>query len=527
MQACVCVLCAFLLAGGCGADLATPHWFEGQHADHFSTATETWRQRYYMQDVHFGGPGSPIFVIMGGEGGIPPEVGIFYPWISEVLAKTHRALVLEPEHRFYGESLPFGNRSFEKEHLAVMNSQQALADAAEFIRYHQRARNCTARGTPGYCPVLTIGGSYPGFLSAMMRLRYPAVVDMAYAASAPMKFYSQQVGQYDYYTRVTESAERSLPGCQSAVLEAFVKLEDLFAASSFQTLVDYFELCSPLPPSVVGDKEQLQDNLLFLAQQTFANLNMANYPPDNRTGLHTTCAGFVAASAKGGSAPVDAIRSLLLTETQATATMFRSGNAHIARRPSALRRPDGRCFDLAAQLPAGAEPTARCGDWSGCGRGSDGEMWDYQTCTFEVEHIGFGSPGQMFPSRPWTMEWLSSHCARRFGRQPQPKALTDLWGLTEEELRAQASRIVFTNGLNDGWSVGGILHSLAPEKGLLSINLPNGAHHSDLSHGFGNDTPDVQAAHVKLIALVGSWIEEVKHEQGEHGREIASEAVVV
>lgn len=41
------------------------------------------------------------------------------------------------------------------------------------------AANCTAeRGQPGYCPVVTVGGSYPGFLSAMMRLRYPAVVDM-------------------------------------------------------------------------------------------------------------------------------------------------------------------------------------------------------------------------------------------------------------------------------------------------------------------------------------------------------------
>ena len=27
-------------------------------------------------------------------------------------------------------------------------------------------------GTPGYCPVITVGGSYPGFLSAMMRVRY-------------------------------------------------------------------------------------------------------------------------------------------------------------------------------------------------------------------------------------------------------------------------------------------------------------------------------------------------------------------
>ena len=49
------------------------------------------------------------------------------------------------------------------------------------------------------CPVLTFGGSYPGFLSAMMRIRYPAVVDFAYAASAPINFYAQHVDEYAYY----------------------------------------------------------------------------------------------------------------------------------------------------------------------------------------------------------------------------------------------------------------------------------------------------------------------------------------
>jgi len=173
------------------------------------------------------------------------------------------------------------------------------------------------------------------------------------------------------------------------------------------------------------------------------------------------------------------------------------------------------CFDLAAHLPSGYSATARCGDWSGCGNSHDGEMWDYQTCSFEVEQIGFGSAKQMFPDRPWTKEWLREHCQRRFGTQPQPLALQSLWGFDGENLKAQASRIVFTNGLNDGWSVGGILTDLSPERGLLAINLPNGAHHSDLAHDFGEvDTPDVQAAHAKLIAVIGQWLKDVRSELG-------------
>ncbi len=119
-----------------------------------------------------------------------------------------------------------------------MNTQEALADAAALIRDTQQKRNCTeSRGTDSYCPVLVLGGSYPGFLAAMMRMRYPAVVDMAYASSAPLRFYSQEVSQYEYYAKVTESAERSMKGCAGVMLfremwGAFVslKLEELKAS---------------------------------------------------------------------------------------------------------------------------------------------------------------------------------------------------------------------------------------------------------------------------------------------------------
>ena len=51
------------------------------------------------------------------------------------------------------------------------------------------------------------------FVFERLRLRYPGVVDGAYAASAPMLFYAQRVDQYAYYQRVTDSAERAVPGC--------------------------------------------------------------------------------------------------------------------------------------------------------------------------------------------------------------------------------------------------------------------------------------------------------------------------
>lgn len=90
---------------------STPFWFQ-QKVSHFSASNATYWQRYYINEEHWAGPGNPIFVIMGGEGGISPETGIFYPWVTDILAKEYRGLVIQPEHRFYGESLPFGNASY-------------------------------------------------------------------------------------------------------------------------------------------------------------------------------------------------------------------------------------------------------------------------------------------------------------------------------------------------------------------------------------------------------------------------------
>ena len=104
-------------------------------------------------------------------------------------------------------------------------------------------------------------------------------------------------------------------------------------------------------------------------------------------------------------------------------------------------------------------------------------MWDYETCTLLVEQIGVNvrsdtlasssealkelcvAQGKTdpFPPRVWSLDWLTKHCQRRFGVTPQPRLLADKWGVSAAALaKSGASKIVFTNGLNDGWSAGGI-----------------------------------------------------------------------
>lgn len=139
---------------------APPRFYHQQRVDHFGTSAATFSQRYYLNDTQWQ-PGSPLLVIIGGEGAVPPSQGFFYPFVVDVLAPMMKALVIQPEHRFYGESLPFGAASFQtSNNLRLLTPQQALADTVSLIRATQAERNCSqSRKSPGYCPVFTIGGS--------------------------------------------------------------------------------------------------------------------------------------------------------------------------------------------------------------------------------------------------------------------------------------------------------------------------------------------------------------------------------
>ena len=268
--------------------------------------------------------------------------------------------------------------------------------------------------------------------------------------------------QYAYYAIVTKSAERAHSGCANSVRAAL----SLVSSANASTLVDKLNLCTPLPAYIsrAGDAK-LRDELLMVYMYSFAGLNMGNYPPVASTGLAKACSLFVStvqeeafgeptrAQGDGGWAALRAF----LSRGYAAASQRRHGmfgrspfsKEDAGSQHSAVQR-SSQCFDLGSQLPAGPNGTVSCADWSGCGVGSNGESWDYETCKFLVEPIGTNGVSDMFPARAWTSDWLKAHCQARFGVTPAPTVLVDEWGFDAAGLRTGgASRILFTNGLND------------------------------------------------------------------------------
>ena len=159
------------------------------------------------------------------------------------------------------------------------------------VKVQQKAYECsTDRQSPNYCPVVTVGASYPGFLSAMMRLVHSDVVDIAYASSAPLPLYAQDVDQFAYFDKITQSADFASSGCAAAVkatlleVQADLLLNDKEEPDSL-TNAKRLGICAshkhPLPAYIQSNK-MLWHEVEYAVAANFADFNMATRKPNDK-----------------------------------------------------------------------------------------------------------------------------------------------------------------------------------------------------------------------------------------------------
>ena len=74
-------------------------------------------------------------------------------------------------------------------------------------------------------------------------------------------------------------------------------------------------------------------------------------------------------------------------------------------------------------------------------------------------------------------------------------------------------RSVVSNGGLDPWSGGGVLKDLSPS--LVSILIPEGAHHLDLRASNPNDPPSVTSAREREKSIIKQWIAEYQQTSAE------------
>jgi hypothetical protein len=241
-----------------------------QRYDHANAELNgTWAQKYFIDQKNWAGADKlgPIIFGCGGEGGIDAEFFDSHYGLMNTMAEQFGGLKLMMEHRFYGDSLPFGEQSFENspDRLGLLSMENALGDYAALISAVKREIGCFD------CPVLALGGSYPGMLTAYFRYKYPSIVDMGLPASAALFMNSPMTPQYAYYDIITKAAAKIDPKCPGAVRSMFTGL----AAATPEQRTKELSLCYPASTAVEGS----WDDLEFWTAQLFAGLGMGNYPP--------------------------------------------------------------------------------------------------------------------------------------------------------------------------------------------------------------------------------------------------------
>ncbi len=234
--------------------------------DHFGfeSTVGKFKMRYLVDDTHWTGKG-PILFYTGNEG----DIWSFYNntgFVTDTLAKALGGLVIFAEHRYFGETMPFGDKSFDNENLRYLTVLQALADYAIFLTDYKSANKIDV-------PVYAFGGSYGGMLASWMRMKYPHIIHGAIAASAPILYFRGGASEEGFFKVITQDFESQDSRCSDIIRDAFaVLLAHRKNETSYQKLSERFTTCEPI------EKPEDIDALLALLNAGISYMAMTDYP---------------------------------------------------------------------------------------------------------------------------------------------------------------------------------------------------------------------------------------------------------
>lgn len=204
--------------------------------DHFNSQnTAEWTLRYFaVTDYYI--PGGPILIFLGGNQPIRTSMVDESSLIYD-MAREMNGAVYAFESRFYGQS--WVTEDVSTENLRFLNTDQILADLAEFVRYLKTEvlKNEDAR-------VMVSGSEYGGSLATWFRVRYPHLADAAWSSSgwntANMDFqeFAEAWGQ--------SLIEYGSQECYNDIFVAFHVMQNLLDAGLGDVLYEKLNICSPI-----------------------------------------------------------------------------------------------------------------------------------------------------------------------------------------------------------------------------------------------------------------------------------------
>lgn len=450
-----------------------------------------WQQKILVSTAHFNKDDktAPVFFYAGNEGAIEN----FFTnsgFVTETLAKEFGAAVIFAEHRFFGDSMPGGSVEAAKmpEVYKYLTTEQAQQDYVNLINYMKNPAKDDINAVNfqkldlAKRPIIVVGGSYGGMLAAWLRMKYPHIFAGALASSAPLMFSPETVSPYAFNEAITNQYK-----AQNLLCPTFIKAHLLSLAGSMKNGKLYKDISKAYGTcDVIKTKEEMQA-LIDLTESAFKTMAMVNYPyPTDLMGeipanpLATVCTPFAKLKPK---TKVNAIWPLV------------AKGMKLVYPNDELRQ----CFDLASYMKV--DNTQHTADM----------FWEVMACNqFILPQYSNGKTDMFIPSVN-TAASDEKKCMEEWGVKAQPDWILEQYGGKNPEFDyASFSNIIFTNGSQDPWKVGGITKQLWDETttGLYFMEINNATHHYDLRNDHPNDPDTVQLVRGAEITILRTFIDE-------------------
>lgn len=435
------------------------------YIDHFSGYSQMFNLRYYINTNYWNSTSGPIFFYVGGDG--PIEDFLANTLYVDQLGQQLQALVVYAEHRYFGDSLPYGNKSYTiPQNLKYLSPHQAMADYAYLITYLKTQYNDA--------PVIAFGIRYGGMLTAWMRMTYSNLVQGAIASSAPIMHFNGTSDPNQAYGIVTRTYSQVAPECPAYIATAFDYLGYLFNnESEYQRLQDTFQTCTPI--SSPDDMSAL----FTWAQTAFTVMSVFNYPYPSAFSLPIPANPVTAACKEFNGVNFQDMWEVLEATSRAVNIYYNS---------------------------TGLNPCASTYNVYANGNFGNGKGWSYLTCTSLNMPYGSIKTNSMFGDLPWDQEEFNNYCLLTWGRSPQVNYANQWYGtsINPALVLRYASNIVFSNGSMDPWMAGGITTSIGNSINAFVMN--GAASGQDLMAPSVYDPPQVTIGRAAEKSLIQYWL---------------------
>ncbi|XP_057953876.1 uncharacterized protein LOC131148157 [Malania oleifera] len=436
------------------SDLKT--FFYNQTLDHFNYNPDcytTFPQKYMMSTEYWGGAAAnaPIFVYFGAEAPLD-EDKYFVGFLSDN-ARHFQALIVYIEHRFYGESKHLKSIEEVLKNATIrgyFNSAQAIADYAEVLTYLKETLN--AKNSP----TIVIGGSYGGMLASWFRLKYPHIAIGALASSAPILYFDDITPQNGYSSIITKDFKEASESCYETIRASWTQIQQIGSTpDGLSFLTSKFRTCSPL-----NNASELI-NYLVRVYRVAAQYDDPPYYP-----VSSICSDI-----NGGSRQTDILSRIVAGLV-----------AYIGNRS---------CYHTTT-LPT-----------------ETNLGWQWQTCSEMVMPIDIATEkdSMLYPPTPFNLSSFIEDCKSVYGVSPRPHWVTTNYGGHNIQLvlRKFASNIIFSNGLRDPYSSGGVLQNISDS--VVAISTLNGSHCLDILIADQRTDPEWLVMQRKAeVKIIEGWI---------------------